>query len=135
MLVARASRPAVIDALVEAHEIAARLGSDPLRREIEATAQRARIDLSPSHHYTAGGPRPAASFGLTRRELEVLELLGAGRTNREIADRLFISENTAGVHVSHILGKLGVARRTEAAAIAHRLALIEGKTVDEQVIP
>ena len=47
-----------------------------------------------------------------------------GRTNRQIADELFISENTAGVHVSNILGKLGVASRTEAAAVAVRLDVI-----------
>jgi DNA-binding NarL/FixJ family response regulator len=53
----------------------------------------------------------------------VLRLVAAGRTNREIADELFITEGTAGTHVSNILGKLGVRTRTEAAAIAHRLSL------------
>lgn len=47
-----------------------------------------------------------------------------GRTNRQIADALFISIHTAGVHVSNILGKLGVANRGEAAAVAHRLGLV-----------
>ena len=61
------------------------------------------------------------------RELDVLDLLVTGLTNREIGDRLFISENTAGVHVSNILGKLGVSRRMEAAAMAHRLGLIEAR--------
>jgi DNA-binding NarL/FixJ family response regulator len=50
----------------------------------------------------------------------VLGLVALGRTNRQIAEALFISENTAGVHVSNILGKLGVASRTEAAAVAVR---------------
>ena len=67
------------------------------------------------------GRRAADPFGLTRREREVLALVATGRTNRQIADELFISENTAGVHVSNILGKLGVASRTEAAAVAVRL--------------
>ncbi len=62
-------------------------------------------------------------LGLTRRELEVLPLIAAGHTNKRIAELLFISENTAGVHVSNILGKLGVATRTEAAAVAARLGL------------
>jgi DNA-binding CsgD family transcriptional regulator/tetratricopeptide (TPR) repeat protein len=135
LLAARESRVAASDALVEAYGIATHLGAEPLRREIEATAQRARIDLSPSHHAPAGGPKPAAPFGLTPRELEVLQLVVAGQTNREIADTLFISENTAGVHVSNILGKLGVSRRMEAAAIASSLGLVQGKSADQEVMP
>jgi DNA-binding NarL/FixJ family response regulator len=65
-------------------------------------------------------------FGLTRREREVLTLLVRGRTNRQIAQALFISESTAGVHVSNILGKLGAASRTEAAGIAVRLGIGAG---------
>ena len=52
-------------------------------------------------------------YGLTPREREVLELLAEGRTNKQIAETLFISESTAGVHVSNILGKLGAANRVE----------------------
>ena len=66
---------------------------------------------------------PADPFGLTAREREVLSLVAEGYTNRRIAEALFISESTAGVHVSHILGKLGVETRTEAAAVAVRLGL------------
>ena len=64
---------------------------------------------------SGAAPRRADAdpFGLTPREREVLGLVALGRTNRQIADELFISENTAGVHVSNILGKLGV-------ALAHR---------------
>ncbi len=51
----------------------------------------------------------------------MLGLVALGRTNRQIAEELFISENTAGVHVSNIIGKLGVTSRGEAAALAHRL--------------
>jgi DNA-binding NarL/FixJ family response regulator len=65
----------------------------------------------------------APSFGLTRREAEVLVLVAAGRTNRQIGQELFITEKTASVHVSRILTKLGVAGRGEAAAVAHRLGL------------
>jgi DNA-binding CsgD family transcriptional regulator len=65
----------------------------------------------------------AVVLGLTRREAEVLGLVAAGRSNRQIAQALFISPNTVGVHVSNILAKLGVAGRVEAAAIAHRLGL------------
>jgi DNA-binding CsgD family transcriptional regulator len=54
------------------------------------------------------------------RELEVLRLVAAGRTNREIADALFVTPRTAATHVTHILAKLDVASRTEAAAWAVR---------------
>jgi DNA-binding NarL/FixJ family response regulator len=66
----------------------------------------------------AGG----AQLGLTPREVEVLELLAAGRTNRQIGDELYVSEKTASVHVSNILRKLGVTSRVDAGAIAQRLA-------------
>ena len=54
----------------------------------------------------------------------MLALLAEGRSNRQIAETLFISESTAGVHVSNILGKLGVSGRTEAAAVAFRAGLV-----------
>ena len=53
----------------------------------------------------------------------MLELLAAGRSNRQIGEQLYMAESTAGVHVSNVLGKLGVSRRHEAAAIAHRMGL------------
>jgi DNA-binding NarL/FixJ family response regulator len=60
---------------------------------------------------------------LTSRELEVLRLVGAGKTNKEIATELVISERTARTHVSHILGKLGLSSRTQAALWAVREGL------------
>jgi DNA-binding NarL/FixJ family response regulator len=66
------------------------------------------------------GPRTRA--GLTRREEEVLELLGHGLSNPEIADRLVISVKTAEHHVSRILAKIGLRNRAEAAAYAMRTA-------------
>jgi DNA-binding NarL/FixJ family response regulator len=60
-------------------------------------------------------------MGVTRREAEVLDLLAAGRTNRQIAEVLYISEKTASVHVTNLLRKLGVSNRIDAAAIAQRL--------------
>ncbi|WTY93316.1 response regulator transcription factor [Sphaerisporangium sp. NBC_01403] len=61
---------------------------------------------------------------LTPRELEVLRLVAQGRSNRDIAGELFISAKTVSVHVSNILGKLGVSTRGEAAAAAHRLSML-----------
>jgi DNA-binding NarL/FixJ family response regulator len=69
-------------------------------------------------------PGGAAPFGLTERELEVLRLVAVGRSNRDIAAELFISPKTASVHVSNILGKLGVSSRGEAAATAHQRHLL-----------
>ncbi|MDQ3493023.1 MAG: AAA family ATPase [Chloroflexota bacterium] len=69
-------------------------------------------------------------FGLSPRELEVLRVLTDGRTNREIAERLFISDRTVGVHVRHILSKMGVSWRGEAAAIAIRSGLIPSPAVE-----
>ena len=108
-----------------AHQTAVGLGATPLRRQIELLAQRGRLRLE-DHADTAqapAAPSPAASLGLTRRETEVLGLLAEGRTNRQIGQALFITEKTASLHVSHILAKLGVAGRGEAAAVAHRLGL------------
>ncbi len=72
-----------------------------------------------------GDSGEVAAYGLTPRELEVLGRVAAGRTNRQIAEELYISESTAGVHVSNILGKLGVASRTEAANVALTQGLTE----------
>jgi DNA-binding NarL/FixJ family response regulator len=71
-------------------------------------------------------PPPGEELGLTPREREVLVLVADGRSNRQIAQELFISHKTASVHVSNILAKLGVANRAEAAVAAHRLGLTQG---------
>ena len=60
---------------------------------------------------------------LTPRERDVLQILTKGYSNQQIARRLFISESTVSVHVSHIIAKLGVSNRLQAAAAAHRLNL------------
>jgi DNA-binding CsgD family transcriptional regulator len=112
---APADREGAAAALGEADEIARRLGADPLAQEIAALRRRAR--LTPA-------PRPADGFALTEREREVLALVAEGRSNSQIAQALFISPKTASVHVSNILGKLGVAGRGEAAAVAHRSGLL-----------
>lgn len=66
-----------------------------------------------------------APDALTAREREILALVADGRSNGEIGKQLFISAKTVSVHVSNILGKLGAAGRTEAAAIAHRRGLLD----------
>jgi DNA-binding CsgD family transcriptional regulator len=70
---------------------------------------------------------PGENEALTAREREVLALLVAGRTNREVARQLYISEKTVSVHVTNILAKLGARSRTEAAAIARRDGLIDSR--------
>ena len=70
-------------------------------------------------------PRRGDPFGLSPREREVLALISQGRTNREVGERLFISQKTVGVHVGNILAKLDVSGRVEAAAVAIRLGLTE----------
>jgi DNA-binding NarL/FixJ family response regulator len=112
--------------LRRAAAITGRLGARPLDSEIQALARRARLGLAPpvaAAAPAAAAPTPAEQLGLTPREAEVLALVAAGRSNRQIAQALFISPKTVGVHVSNILAKMGVAGRVEAAAVAHRLGL------------
>jgi DNA-binding NarL/FixJ family response regulator len=65
-----------------------------------------------------------ASWGLTKRELQVLQLLGEGLTKGEIAQRLFITPKTVGTHMEHIFSKLGVQTAAQAVAVAYRRDLI-----------
>jgi DNA-binding NarL/FixJ family response regulator len=122
-------RAEAADDLRRAMASAIALGAKPLERLITGLAARARIPVDQEATASAAGDGPGARLpsSLTRRELEVLSLLAEGRSNRQIADTLFISESTAGVHVSNILGKLGVTGRTEAAAVAFRSGLVPGQ--------
>ena len=147
---ARGDREAAASRLQRAAPLAAQLGARPLSEQIIVLTRRARIRLATTEAAgrgpasgdavagasgaagtpTAGSDRSAGEagageLGLTGRELEVLRLVTAGRSNREIAAELFISPKTASVHVSNILGKLGVATRGEAAARAHMLRLFD----------
>jgi DNA-binding CsgD family transcriptional regulator/tetratricopeptide (TPR) repeat protein len=123
LVAAGASRAEASGPLRQAHAVAARIGAKPLAGQLELLAQRARLELAPPD---AGSPDRKQGLeeilGLTPREAEVLTLMARGYTNREIAATLVISVRTAGVHVSHILRKLGAPNRLEAAAIAHRLS-------------
>ena len=86
------------------------------RGTLDAAAAQALIDVTQQ--------LAAPEEDLTPRELEVLALIMQGKTNREIADSLHISQATVRLHVSNILSKLNAANRTEAASIAHQKNLI-----------
>jgi len=62
---------------------------------------------------------------LTAREMQILKLIAEGKTNQEIAEALFISVRTVKTHITHILGKLQVDDRTQAAVYAHRNKLVD----------
>lgn len=115
---AQVAREALGDATFSRAEAAGRaLSLDEAVAEASAFA----VPVSPA---VANAPSGAAvRHGLTAREVEVLCLLAQRRTDREIADELFISPKTAGFHVANILSKLAVANRREAAALAHREGL------------
>jgi DNA-binding CsgD family transcriptional regulator/tetratricopeptide (TPR) repeat protein len=100
-----------------ARVLAEGLGAAPIVAEVGALMARTRLSPAPP-------PRPPADerpYGLTEREFEVLQLLGTGATNRQIARRLFISDRTVGVHVSRVLHKLQVTNRAQAAAVATKV--------------
>jgi DNA-binding CsgD family transcriptional regulator len=119
------SGPPILGLLVAALLAAAALGlywqfvrRDPLRPNAggapSADASLAALLAPPPTLPSVG----LDDVGLTPREREVLAMVADGLTNREIGSALFITESTAGVHVSNILGKLGVDSRTEAARYA-----------------
>jgi DNA-binding CsgD family transcriptional regulator len=120
LLAARRGATRARSALREAHATASALGASPLLAAVEGVARRGRVALD--EHGEARG-RGAGPSGLTTREQEILALIVGGLTNREIGERLFITEKTASHHVSSILAKLGVRGRAEAAAEAVRLGL------------
>lgn len=128
LLQRRARSAPAADALRWAHAAAVALGAAPLLRELEALGARAGIGFAgPAASPQVAPPTTTHAepeLGLTRRELEVLRLVAMGRTNKEVAATLFISEKTAGVHVSNILRKLDLRSRVEASAYAHRVGLL-----------
>ncbi|MEP6852096.1 MAG: AAA family ATPase [bacterium] len=98
-----------------AREAGRALSAEPLLEEIRRLATTSARPLG----------RDTAGHALTEREREVLALLAQGRSNRQLAGQLFISEKTVSVHVSNILAKLGVRSRTEAAAVGRRDGLVD----------
>lgn len=105
--------------LRRADEVATRLKATPLAEAVAACAKRARITLR------ADEPAREQIDLFTPRERDVLGLVAAGRTNREVGEELYISEKTVSVHLSRIMAKLGASRRAEAVAIAYDRGLLE----------
>ena len=110
-LLGNGDRAAARDQLLSACHAIDVLRAEPLRALAQRVAAEGRISLR--------APRREPGL-LTARERDVLQLMAAGRTNRAIAEELFISPKTASVHVSNILAKVGAATRTEAAARAQQ---------------
>ena len=122
-----AGQPAAAAAAALRAAAAAADGHAPLLAQVRALAERARIPLQAAAAAAPQTPPPAkapAPYGLTGRELAVLRLLAAGRTNAQIGAELYISPKTASVHVTSILRKLGVSGRVQAAALAERAGLL-----------
>ncbi|MGW0770871.1 helix-turn-helix transcriptional regulator [Streptomyces sp. NPDC002676] len=123
-------RERAVELLRLAGAVAGHLGARPLADAVTRLAHRARLTLAPAPRTGPAPADPVKALGLTSRETDVLRLVSAGRTNRQIAEELFISPKTASVHVSNILAKLGVSGRGEAAAVAHRLGLFPAELED-----
>jgi DNA-binding NarL/FixJ family response regulator len=120
-LIMEAAEADFLDALVVAYRAYPRLlrtfGASPRLMAVSGVIRRANdVAFARSHGMSVGTIYPQTGT-LTKRETEVLGLLSQGLTNSEIANRLFISESTAKVHVRHILSKLGAKTRVQAALI------------------
>jgi predicted ATPase/DNA-binding CsgD family transcriptional regulator len=131
---ARGKRDSAAEAAGIALGSARAIGATWLVAELEGLIARARlvVETAPAEGDGAAAGSAAAGteavddpdpFGLTPRERQVLALVAAGATNREIGRQLYMAEKTASVHVSRILSKLDVRSRTQAAAVAHRLGI------------
>jgi DNA-binding CsgD family transcriptional regulator/tetratricopeptide (TPR) repeat protein len=123
-LVAERAKRKAGTVVAEATAIADDLKAAPLTRELRSLAGRATLTVVAPAQAKPAPTSTAQRLGLTAREQEVLPLVASGRTNRQIARALFISEKTVSVHVSNIMMKLGASNRGEAAAAAFTLDLV-----------
>jgi DNA-binding NarL/FixJ family response regulator len=110
-------------------------GESPLAQELAMQLLMRMANETQDEGLPEGLPSPKANKhrvsmpgGITRREVEVLRLIGRGRTNPEIAQELEISRGTVKIHVQHIIAKLGVSDRTQAAVRAIELGLLHPET-------
>jgi DNA-binding NarL/FixJ family response regulator len=87
------------------------------------TRKKAELSLPPTGRFTPDEQR-ISELGITPREREILGLIAAGLSNREIADRLFVSQNTVKTHSSRLFDKLGAKRRTQAVQLGKEARLI-----------
>jgi DNA-binding NarL/FixJ family response regulator len=108
-------RAKALSLLDEALAISQELRMRPLMERVVAVKEKAESQPASA---------PAYPDGLTQREVEVLQLIAAGKTDREIADELFISARTVGYHVGNILNKTTSSNRTEAATYAGQHGLV-----------
>jgi DNA-binding CsgD family transcriptional regulator/tetratricopeptide (TPR) repeat protein len=124
-LAAKGGRSRAAGASQVAWQTAREIGAVLLLARVENLAQRARITLTDAEASANDSPRlgVAEDLGLTPREVEVLAQLAHGRTDRQIAESLYISKKTASVHVSNILRKLDVTSRIDAGEIGQRVGL------------
>ena len=113
----RRRKAAATAAIREAYATARAMGANPFAAEIVQIAARARVTLTTPSPATAEPGVADELAALTDREREVLEAVAEGLTNREIGQRLFISERTVGVHVGHIFDKLQVRTRVQASRV------------------
>ena len=120
--------------LERSYRISRELQATPLRNAIESVAHRSRIVLEPGANVRQTGKAPLPQ-GVTGREHEVLVCLAEGLSDQQIADRLFISRRTVGVHVSHLLAKLNASRRGEAVAAASSVRTGRRRGVVQWVVP
>lgn len=124
-------RAAAAAAIQAALRVADAIGATALRDWAMTVARAGRLKLPTESSTAPDGAAAGGPWRLSKREREVLALVADGRTNRQIAEALFISEKTASVHVTHIMDKLGVTRRTEAALLALRAGIVGGESNPE----
>jgi two-component system response regulator DevR len=133
------TRVVVLSRRAEDHELAMRFGAsatlgkdvsgEEVARAVEAASGQAPA-VAASGDGSAGGRRSEhdAVANLTKQERRILALIGQGLSNREIAETLFLAEKTVRNHVTRLLAKLGVSRRTQAALIAARQGALHDST-------